>query len=967
MITTRSSLFTRLLHRSAAFLAALLVTAVVAPHAHALTTASLTPAALAGRTLTFTITQGTAPFETSGTFDVVFATATTYSIPVSSGNASFRSGTYTVSSAGGITDIVFNGYIVNNATVSASIITNTSDIRSQFEMYSAGPFNKNGVVSFSSGSGTSGAPVVTSATTATATVGSAFSYEIAATPAATAYVNSGGSAPIAISQTGLVSGTFTAAGTFTFSFTATNASGSSAVTTVTVTVTGSAGAVPVITSATTATSNVGASFIYQITGTNSPNAYAATSLAPGLSINGTTGLITGSPSVAGTYQINITAINSAGSTTGRLTLTVSGTPAPSITSSASLTGTVGVPFTYQITALFTPTSYRVLAPPSFLTFNGTTGVLTGTPTTAGTYAFTVGATNASGTGNRNVTLTVAPSAATVTNAPYNLTGYRNRTGQTFQFTVIGANSGGVWGTDVYTDDSNIAAAAVHAGVLKIAETKTITVTILTGQSSYPASTRNGITTGNWGSWPGSYSFAGAGAVSTGDAATAVPATAPGFVASTTTLGVGRRLVCPVTVRGGGTYSYRWYRNGTLIPGATANPYTVESATAADSGTYAADVTNALGTARIEAGSFTIAASGAPVFSLQPFDKVVAPGGIFALAADASGTGNTFQWLRNGVALSGENGPILLRQNVNSGDAGTYALNVTNASGTITSSNATVTLNANAAVIANISVRTATTAGQIITPGFTIAGSGKKRLLIRAVGPGLVPFGLTAAEIMADPKLTVFEGATAITGLDNNDWSSSLATTFAAVGAFGLPAGSKDAALVVELDASASGRGYSVQVTGNANTAGVVLVEVYDLGNTSGASKLTNVSFLSKADTGAGTLILGISLRGEGQRTLLVRGVGPKLAAFGVGGLLNDPKLQIYDSSQRTVITNNDWSGADFVSELVQATGFVGAFALDNNSADSATLSLLQPGGYTIQATGNDGGTGNALIEVYEVP
>ena len=981
---TGSTPFARLLARSASFLAALLITAIVAPRAHALTAASLTPAALAGRTLTFTITQGAAPFETSGTFDVVFGSATTYTMPVASGNASFRSGTYTVSAAGGITDIVFNGYIVNNATVTASIITNASDIRSQFEMFSAGPFNKSGVVSFGSGSAVAGSPVITSATTPAgtglgATVGSPFSYQITASPAATSFTNSGGSAPIAISQTGLVSGTFTAAGTFTFSFTATNAAGSSPVTTITVIATAGSGGggIPVIPASTSVTATVGSPFSYRVTSTPAATSYtfpsANSNLPPQFTFNGndTPGLVIGTFTTAGRYSFNVTGTNASGtSNLAEVIITVSGAVAvaPSITSSAALVGTVGVPFSYQITALFAPTSYRVLASPSFLTFNGTSGVLSGTPTAAGTYAFTVGATNAAGTGNRNVTLTVAASATSGVAAPYNLSGYRNRTGQTFQFTVTGANAGAIWGTDVYTDDSSVAAAAVHAGVLRIGEIRTVTVTILAGQSTYAASDRNGIKSGGYGAWSGSYAFAGAGAVTTVDVATAVPAAAPGFVAAASTLGVGRRLVCPVAVRGGGTFSYRWYRNGILIPGATANPYIVESATAADSGTYAADVTNALGTARISAGSFDIVAAGAPVFSLQPFNKVVAPGSVFALAADASGAGNTYQWLRNGISLIGENGPILLRQNVNTADAGTYAVRVTNADGTLTSSNATVTLDPNASVITSISVRVNAVAGQIVTPAFSISGTGKKRILLRAVGPTLSDLGfLSAADTMADPRLTVFEGSTAIPGLANDNWAAPTAAAFAPVGAFPLTAGSRDAALIVELDAAPTGRGYTVQVTGTNGSSGIFLFEAYDLGNVTGASKFTSVSVLTNAGLGSSTLILGVNLRGNGQRTVLARGIGQKLADFGVANRLADPRLQVFDSLQRPTIFNNDWSGADFVSELVQAAGFIGAFALDNNSSDSATLALLDPGSYTFQVTGANQGTGNAIIEVYEVP
>jgi len=62
----------------------------------------------------------------------------------------------------------------------------------------------------------------------------------------------------------------------------------------------------------------------------------------------------------------------------------------------------------------------------------------------------------------------------------------------------------VWGTDVYTDDSSVAAAAVHAGLLKVGERGRIKVTMLPGQDSYPGTTRNGVTSAEWASWDGSF-------------------------------------------------------------------------------------------------------------------------------------------------------------------------------------------------------------------------------------------------------------------------------------------------------------------------------------------------------------------------------------------------------------------------------------------------------------------------------
>jgi hypothetical protein len=79
-----------------------------------------------------------------------------------------------------------------------------------------------------------------------------------------------------------------------------------------------------------------------------------------------------------------------------------------------------------------------------------------------------------------------------------------KVGKFYYFEVTGAGAGAVWGTDVYTTDSAIAAAAVHAGVLRAGEKGFVKVTILPGQASYEGSTRNGVTTQNFGAFPGSY-------------------------------------------------------------------------------------------------------------------------------------------------------------------------------------------------------------------------------------------------------------------------------------------------------------------------------------------------------------------------------------------------------------------------------------------------------------------------------
>lgn len=85
---------------------------------------------------------------------------------------------------------------------------------------------------------------------------------------------------------------------------------------------------------------------------------------------------------------------------------------------------------------------------------------------------------------------------------------RGRTGQNFDFVCPagGTISNRLWGTDLYTDDSSICTAAVHAGLITAASGGTVTIEIIPGQSSYAGRTRNGVTSKNFGSWTGSFVF-----------------------------------------------------------------------------------------------------------------------------------------------------------------------------------------------------------------------------------------------------------------------------------------------------------------------------------------------------------------------------------------------------------------------------------------------------------------------------
>jgi hypothetical protein len=169
-------------------------------------------------------------------------------------------------------------------------------------------------------------------------------------------------------------------------------------------------------------------------------------------------------------------------------------------------------------------------------------------------------------------------------------------------------------------------------------------------------------------------------------------------------------------------------------------------------------------------------------------------------------------------------------------------------------------------------------------------------------------------------------------------SGTLSGTFSRLGAFALSGTSRDAALNSILTAGA----YTAQVSAAPGTGtGVALVEFYDA-DASGAvptGNLVNLSARNQVGTGDNILIAGLVVSGYAPKTVLVRGIGPTLGQFGVGGALQSVRLQIYNGS--TLLAENaGWGGT---AALAGAFSQVGAFGLPGNSQDSAILITLQPG------------------------
>lgn len=351
------------------------------------------------------------------------------------------------------------------------------------------------------------------------------------------------------------------------------------------------------------------------------------------------------------------------------------------------------------------------------------------------------------------------------------------------------------------------------------------------------------------------------------------------------------------------------------------------------------------------------AVGTPTIVTQPRAQIVTAGATATFSvetaiAGSSGGAPGYQWLLNGTPIAGATADTLTLPAVTAQQAAAYSVVATTSAGSVTSLAVPLVVTPSA-WLSNVSLRTTLAPAQSVIVGFVVGGNGdSKDLLVRAAGPALAAFGLSTA--MADPRIELYRGSAKLS--ENNDWPTPLAPAFATLGAFPFPAASRDSALQQALVGA-----HTVQVAGTAG--GVVLVEGYDAGTGSGA-RLINLSARNRVGTGSDILIAGFFVAGSGTQRVLIRAVGPTLAALGVSNVLGDPQLEVTDASAGTRLAANDnWEPA-----LAPVFAQVGAFALPAASKDSAVVVTLTAGrSYTVQVSGVANAVGEALVEVYEVP
>ena len=175
-------------------------------------------------------------------------------------------------------------------------------------------------------------------------------------------------------------------------------------------------------------------------------------------------------------------------------------------------------------------------------------------------------------------------------------------------------------------------------------------------------------------------------------------------------------------------------------------------------------------------------------------------------------------------------------------------------------------------------------------GFIITGNAPKNVAVRGIGPSLAAFGIS--DVLADPTLEL-RAANGALILQNDNWQDD-PTQAAQLTALGLALQDpNESGIVATLQPGAS---YTAILAGKNGGTGVGLVEVYDT-NQAADSQLANISTRGFVQTGNNVMIGGFILGGSNNNTgIVVRGIGPSLAQFGLSPVLADPTLELHDGN-----------------------------------------------------------------------
>lgn len=248
-------------------------------------------------------------------------------------------------------------------------------------------------------------------------------------------------------------------------------------------------------------------------------------------------------------------------------------------------------------------------------------------------------------------------------------------------------------------------------------------------------------------------------------------------------------------------------------------------------------------------------------------------------------------------------------------------------------------------VLNVSTRASAGIGEdVIVGGFIVKGDSIKRVVLRVLGPSLGEAGVNG--VLADPVISLYDSDGVL--MESNDNRLKLGGVANPL----LPGNPSESYLTAILPPD----NYTAVVEGANGTSGVALVEVYDM--EPGVSRVANIS--TRGDiASANDVMIGGFIIGRGDPTkVIVRALGPSLAAFGVVNPLPNPVLGVYDSDGTLIGSNDDWRSTQ--AQEIQAT------IPPVNDLESAIVATLAPGAYTAVVGDAAHATGVGLVEVYNL-
>ena len=271
-------------------------------------------------------------------------------------------------------------------------------------------------------------------------------------------------------------------------------------------------------------------------------------------------------------------------------------------------------------------------------------------------------------------------------------------------------------------------------------------------------------------------------------------------------------------------------------------------------------------------------------------------------------------------------------------------------------------------LGNISTRALVQTGDnVMIGGFMVQGIQPKRVIIRAIGPELTPFGI--ADPLADPTLELYDSTGTLIA-SNDNWQRTIIGGIITTNQVHdiqnsghAPSDIRESAIIADLPAG----DYTAIVRGVNNTTGVALVEVYDLSPET-SSILGNISTRSFVQTDENVMIGGFMVQGTGPKTVIVRGIGPELTPFGVPNAMADPVLEIHDRTGALIASNDNWQRTIIGGIITrsQVRDIQNSGHAPGDPRESAIIAVLPVGNYTAIVRGANNTTGVALVEVYDL-